>query len=174
MSESLLRLVYVSAATAAADKHVLQSILESSTVRNKLAGITGVLCSGGGHYMQVLEGPERSVLELYARIGADPRHQDSTLLSISLVSLRMFGAWSLGHIEGRSGWTEAHNVLMAERQDESSSHRIGVMLQRFVAALRADRPTSLGAAAVQKKHESPSEPTGQNDGPRPTHHEEQR
>lgn len=153
MSESLLRLVYVSTATAAADKGVLQSILDSSIARNKSSGVTGVLCSGGGHYMQVLEGPERNVLRLYSRIDADPRHRDSTLLSISLVSQRMFEAWSMGHLEGQPVWSDAHTVLMAERQDESSNRRIGVILQRFVAELRADRPT---------------------DGPAPRHFEEQK
>jgi hypothetical protein len=154
MSESLLRLVYVSTATTVVDADVLQSILESSSARNESSGVTGVLCSGGEHYMQVLEGPERIVLPLYARIAADPRHRDSTLLSISLVAKRMFGAWSMGHIEGQSSWSEAHTVLMAERQDENSHHRIAVILQRFVAALTAGQPRAGAASSAQKKQES--------------------
>lgn len=80
----------------------------------------------------------------------------------------------MGHIVGRPVWSEAHTVLMAERQDESSNRRIGVILQRFVAELRADKPRSTAATAAQRKHESPSEPTGPNDGPAPPHFEEQK
>lgn len=146
MSESLLRLMYVSTASGDVDRDVLQMILDRSSARNRQNGVTGVLCAGRDHYMQVLEGPERTVVELYSRIAADPRHRDPKLLSISLVQKRMFGEWSMGHIDGRSGWSDAHTALLKERQDEDSNHRIAGVLQRFVAALRADRPMSAAAS----------------------------
>ncbi len=147
MSDSLLRLVYVSTATSTIDEEAVQTILAKSSARNPSAGITGLLCAGSGHYMQVLEGNACSVMSLYLRIMADPRHRDPTLLSISLVSERLFGQWSMAHIEGSADSAVLQEVLLVEQSANVGSDRAATILRRFVAALK-DRSVPAAVAAV--------------------------
>ena len=63
----MIRLLYLSQANpSSADD--LESILRTARQNNPPLSITGVLVHGGGWYMQLIEGPERSVLKLYAKI----------------------------------------------------------------------------------------------------------
>lgn len=148
MSEGLLRLVYVSTAKPAVDEGELQAILVKSSARNPSDGITGLLCAGSGHYMQVLEGPACSVMGLYLRIMADPRHCDLTLLSISLVAERLFGQWAMAHIEGSVRSSVLQEVLLAGTDTDSRSDRAATILRRFVAALKDGSVPAVNAAVT--------------------------
>lgn len=147
MADSLLRLVYVSTATSRIDEEVVHTILAKSSARNPGAGITGLLCAGSGHYMQVLEGTACSVMSLYLRIMADPSHRDPTLLSISLVAERLFGQWAMAHIEGSAHSAVLQEVLLVEQSANVGGDRAATILRRFVAALK-DRSVPAAVAAV--------------------------
>ena len=139
MSSSLLRLVYVSRAATAVDTQVLNAILSVSQERNETLGVTGVLCSGRGHFVQVLEGPESDVLNVYASILKDARHRDAALLSISLVSSRAFPTWSMGHIEGERLGPDLLERLIGQvsiERDTSASVRV---LQAAITGMRKAR-----------------------------------
>lgn len=148
MSEALLRLVYVSTAKPAVDEGEVQAILAKSSARNSSAGITGLLCAGGGHYLQVLEGPACSVMGLYLRIMADPRHCDLTLLSISLVAERLFGQWAMAHIEGSVRSSVLQEVLLVGANADARSDRAATILRRFVAALKDGSAPAANAAVT--------------------------
>jgi len=60
--------------------------------------ITGVLCSGEGIFLQVLEGERSAVNKLYVDICKDQRHTDIELLHFEEVTQRAFYAWSMDHI----------------------------------------------------------------------------
>jgi hypothetical protein len=77
-------------------EHELKPILESSVKHNQLNGITGMLLYFQGGFMQVLEGRDQEVMETYARICADTRHQRTSILSIRILKHRIFGQWSMG------------------------------------------------------------------------------
>lgn len=138
--EGLLRLVYVSISESVIERSTLESILARSTTHNVLVGITGLLCAGRHHYMQVLEGPESRVLELYLRIVADPRHSRPTLLSIELVSQRMFDGWSMGHVRVADATNDVYVTLLAQRHTQESRQRVTELLQRFVREWRGGTP----------------------------------
>jgi len=57
--------------------------------------VTGLLCFGGGYFMQVLEGGHTAVNETFLRIIGDRRHQEVRLVDFSLVRTRTFGDWSM-------------------------------------------------------------------------------
>lgn len=100
------QLIYASrAALPALD---LAAILAVSRPRNEAAGITGYLLAGPHWFVQVLEGEEAAVAETYARIGADPRHGDVTLIGTRTVRRRSFPRWSMG---GRSIGPDAGPAL---------------------------------------------------------------
>jgi len=71
------------------------SILEKSSVYNKVQNITGVLCQGSGLWMQALEGERHQVNVLYSRIMASRHHHNIELLSMEEITHRQFGQWSM-------------------------------------------------------------------------------
>lgn len=92
----LVRLLYASRAAAPADHAAVSAILQQSRRHNPPAGITGVLCHSERLFLQVLEGGREQVNQLYARIMADPRHSDVTLLHYAEISERRYAGWTMG------------------------------------------------------------------------------
>lgn len=89
-------IVYVSAASTEMSDAQLVRILETSRALNQASGITGMLLHMGGSFMQLLEGPEDSLAETYARIRADPRHHGIQTLREGDLAARSFSDWSMG------------------------------------------------------------------------------
>ncbi|TAG78309.1 MAG: BLUF domain-containing protein [Burkholderiales bacterium] len=94
----LVRLVYTSRATEALTPAVLESVLGSSRKNNPPAGITGVLCTNGVVFLQMLEGGRKEVNETYMRIARDPRHYDVQILHFEEITERKFATWSMGKV----------------------------------------------------------------------------
>ncbi|MDO9025783.1 BLUF domain-containing protein [Zwartia sp.] len=94
----LVRLLYVSRALDPKATEVTESILDSARQHNMSNGITGILCYGGGIYLQAIEGGRRQVNELYGHIVRDPRHKDVVLLHYSEITERRFGGWTMGQV----------------------------------------------------------------------------
>jgi hypothetical protein len=91
----LVRLLYVSQPVGPITTTVTTSILEKSSIYNKVENITGVLCQGSGLWMQVLEGERHQVNVLYSRIMASRHHHHVELLSMEEIAHRQFGQWSM-------------------------------------------------------------------------------
>lgn len=94
----LVRLLYVSRAQSPEVVNTTQSILDSARKYNIANGITGILCFGGGLYLQAVEGGRTQVNELYGHIVRDPRHRDVVLLDYQEISERRFGGWTMGQV----------------------------------------------------------------------------
>ncbi|GAA6140191.1 BLUF domain-containing protein [Hydrogenophaga sp. 5NK40-0174] len=94
----LVRLLYVSRAAEAHSSNAIDGILEVSRAHNLHNGITGVLCYGGGIFLQAIEGGRSAVNNLYNHIAADERHQDVVLLHYEEISERRFGGWTMGQV----------------------------------------------------------------------------
>jgi hypothetical protein len=94
----LVRMIYVSRAVNPTSGNPTDSILASSREHNLSSGITGILCYGGGIYLQALEGGRNQVNALYTHIVKDPRHKDVVILAYEEISERRFGGWTMGHV----------------------------------------------------------------------------
>jgi hypothetical protein len=94
----LVRLLYVSRALDPNVNEETDSILDSSRQHNIANGITGILCYGGGIYLQAIEGGRKQVNELYAHIISDTRHKDVVLLHYEEITQRRFGGWTMGKV----------------------------------------------------------------------------
>ncbi|PHY07500.1 MAG: blue light sensor protein [Alcaligenaceae bacterium] len=94
----LVRLLYVSRALSPEAANATESILDSARKYNSTNGITGILCFGGGLYLQAVEGGRVQVNELYSHIVRDPRHRDVVLLDYQEISERRFGGWTMGQV----------------------------------------------------------------------------
>jgi hypothetical protein len=94
----LVRLLYVSRSVHPETPEQTESILASAREHNLNNGITGVLCYGGGIYLQALEGGRNQVNALYTQIVKDPRHKDVVVLAYEEISERRFGGWTMGQV----------------------------------------------------------------------------
>ena len=93
----LVRLLYASRAVDTSPA-AIEAILTQSRQHNPGCGITGVLCYGGGIFLQAIEGGRSTVSELYGHIQRDVRHKDVELLAFEEITERRFGGWTMGHV----------------------------------------------------------------------------
>jgi hypothetical protein len=93
----LVRLLYCSRAVDTSPE-AIEAILAQSRQHNPVSGITGILCYGGGVFLQAIEGGRMQVSELFGHIMKDPRHKDVALLHYEEISERRFGGWSMGQV----------------------------------------------------------------------------
>jgi hypothetical protein len=93
----LVRLLYASRAVdSGAD--AIEAILTQARQYNPTCGITGILCYGGGIFLQAIEGGRMPVSDLYGHIQRDVRHKDVVLLHYEEISERRFGGWTMGQV----------------------------------------------------------------------------
>jgi hypothetical protein len=93
----LVRLLYASRALDTSPD-AIESILHQSRDHNPSTGVTGVLCYGGGIFLQALEGGRMAISELYGHIQRDPRHKDVVLLQYEEIAERRFSGWTMGEV----------------------------------------------------------------------------
>lgn len=93
----LVRLLYASRAVNP-DANAIEDILTKSRQYNPTCGITGILCYGGGIFLQAIEGGRMPVSELFKHIQNDTRHKDVVLLHYEEISERRFGGWTMGQV----------------------------------------------------------------------------
>jgi hypothetical protein len=95
-------IVYVSQAAKAFSTENLAALLEHSRDWNSADDITGLLIYRynddfrRGNFLQVLEGPEDAVADVWSRISSDPRHHTIIVLEEGESDARAFGDWSMG------------------------------------------------------------------------------
>lgn len=89
-------LIYVSSASGLMAENELTELLHKCRENNAARGITGLLLYKSGNIMQMLEGDEATVNELYQIICNDPRHKNVITIQFGETRERMFGDWSMG------------------------------------------------------------------------------
>lgn len=85
---------------------------------NRKLGITGLLLYDGNQFVQLIEGPEESVREVYSKIETDPRHQSVEKLFERKVTKRHFGSWHMGYRSTNKD--ELQRVLEADPKQPAS------------------------------------------------------
>lgn len=89
-------IVYQSTAVGQPSTADLKWLLQQSRTNNLALGITGLLLYGNGNFLQVLEGEEAAVRQVYAKIVVDQRHMHVLKLSDGVIERRIFGDWTMG------------------------------------------------------------------------------
>jgi hypothetical protein len=94
----MIELVYVSQAKYLFQESELKKILDISRKNNIAHGVTGMLLyDDGGTFIQVLEGEQKKIDELYAVIAQDTRHTGIGQLSYTEITERNFPDWKMGY-----------------------------------------------------------------------------
>ena len=96
-STPLYSLLYRIQASRAVHEVTLTSLLRKARLYNEQAQLTGLLLFAKGHFLQLLEGPEPALSDLYARINDDPRHYDVRTLAYGPIEQRAFPHWPMAY-----------------------------------------------------------------------------
>jgi len=93
----MYQLVYSSKVTTSLSQSSIDNILEKARQNNQKSAITGFLLFDGAAFLQLLEGEERAVLDLFERISLDERHNKVEALIQDTTSTRLFSNWSMAY-----------------------------------------------------------------------------
>lgn len=136
LGTNIYQILYRSKAAYCPSEAQLQELLMLARLHNSGQQITGLLLYSAGLFVQVMEGPEEAVRELYARIQRDPRHTRVETVSEGLLPRRQFAEWSMdfGLAEGPEvervlGAIEAQRPLPAL---SIVNARLQTLLQAFI------------------------------------------
>ena len=105
------QLIYRSTAARRFGVQALVQLLVEARKANAAQGITGALVYEAGTFLQVIEGDNRAVEGLMARIVRDPRHSDIEVLADGPIEARRFTAWRMALVEFErvtAGWRGDH------------------------------------------------------------------
>ena len=109
----MIHLIYVSTVVGEMSDEDLLFLLEQSRMRNQKQHITGMLLYLHGTFIQVLEGAEKDVNEIYAAIVKDDRNTGNIVIKNAEINERAFPDWTMGfkHLSKNSivnvaGYTE--------------------------------------------------------------------
>jgi hypothetical protein len=141
-------LVYVSSATRPFSGKDLRVLLETCRKNNAELGVTGMLLYKDGNIMQVIEGVEGAMRELYEKIAADPRHGGEITLQQGFAEGRQFPHWSMGFRDLDS--PEAHADPAYNEFLNAPPHRPRVLRQAIPSPEAPDH--------VQEDHVSKERP----------------
>jgi hypothetical protein len=118
----LISLTYVSHAREQFTAASLEELLRRSRDANQQNQITGFLIYRHRTFIQILEGKDAIVRDLYARIESDPRHTDIRVVLEEPIPSRRFEGWSMGHepiVPGAPGTTRVENAIDSLESQES-------------------------------------------------------
>jgi hypothetical protein len=99
---SLHQIVYLSERSKTMADAELKAIIDSASITNFQKGISGLLLSAGGHFMQLLEGELLTIRPLFDKISRDPRHSNVSRLLERPAEARLFPGWGMKLTDSRS------------------------------------------------------------------------
>jgi len=143
------QLLYVSHCTRELAAGELNDILVAARANNALLGITGLLLHINGGFLQMLEGEERAVRELYTRIAMDRRHTDPRIMLDREIPVRVFADWSMGFERPNLDDPETAGMFgvvrsaVHDKLSPGTGRIVAMMLQTFYRVQNSDLPLNL-------------------------------
>ena len=107
--QPLAHCIYSSIATLQFHDDDVTELLKQARSANAEPDITGMLLYVNRGFFQVLEGHPLRIESVFAKIGADPRHDHVTQIIYEPIARRTFGQWTMGYpnLENR----ELHAII---------------------------------------------------------------
>lgn len=98
-ANDFIRITYASRATfnpfSSQTSHEIQQILQAARRHNPQVGVVGALYYGNRCFFQCLEGRQRDVERLLAKLMNDPRHQDVKVIDQTSIERPIFQQWEM-------------------------------------------------------------------------------
>jgi Sensors of blue-light using FAD len=142
------QLLYVSHTDQDLPLAALDHILTASRANNAMLGITGLLLHIEGGFLQMLEGEERSVREVYARVAADRRHHNLRML-LDREHPQAFPGWDMAFERPSPDEPETAGMYGVAREailghlSPTAGKVVALMLQTFYRVQQSDAPVHL-------------------------------
>lgn len=137
MPDPLFRLIYLSHATRNFSEKKLEELLKASRQRNDMFQVSGLLLYLRDHFLQVLEGPRKDVLQLFENISEDPRHDQVEIMIQGEVPHRLFSEWSMAfseldsaELESLAGFKFLSNLYLHKRNQRE--REVTDLIQSFI------------------------------------------
>ncbi|MBF0266397.1 MAG: BLUF domain-containing protein [Gammaproteobacteria bacterium] len=93
---TIKRIIYTSDASPSFNEKYLPQLVESCQKQNTELGVSGILLYGTGKFLQVLEGDETEIDNIFIRILKDERHQNIIVIEENTIKKKDFENWSMG------------------------------------------------------------------------------
>ena len=116
-AQPLVAKTYLSQSKLDWTDEAIDELLERSKRNNATRKITGAMIYANGYFMQLIEGPQIAVDELYSAIEADPRHEVLSLLHNQEIKDRHFSDWAMEHRDSDDLGGRALMTVHAAKQD---------------------------------------------------------
>lgn len=91
----MYELLYMSMSPDGFFEPELKELLQQARLKNNALGVTGMLVYCGWEFIQILEGEEDVVKDLYQTIFNDPRHRSVEVFYQGAIQQRAFTGWSM-------------------------------------------------------------------------------
>ena len=116
-AQPLVAKTYLSQSKLDWTDEAIDELLERSKRNNATRKITGAMIYANGYFMQLIEGPQIAVDELYSAIEADPRHEVLSLLHNQEIKDRHFSDWAMEYRDSDDLGERALMTFHAAKQD---------------------------------------------------------
>ncbi len=126
------RMAYVSRPLPELAVTEIPRIVTVARANNARDGLTGVLVYTGADFAQLIEGPEPAVAALWARVAADHRHRDISILLDETNHRPWFPDWRMGYLVNADLARQIGVWRELRRRIEDGSERME--LRRLLAA----------------------------------------
>jgi hypothetical protein len=133
-------MIYMSSAVRLLDEFELLEILTQSRANNTKRNVTGILLYGEGSFVQVLEGDENTLNDLFKTIEKDERHRSIIQIASGELEERNFPDWSMGFstVNGSfltefDGFVHARNMAFMQNH---RNHPALIVLKTFASTNR--------------------------------------
>jgi hypothetical protein len=132
----MIEMVYTSAARRMLDPQELEQLLAVARRNNDRLGVSGILLYDYGSFIQVLEGDEPVVRELFAHISRDQRHHRVKVHDERAIRTRSFSEWTMGFVSITSQVKkelsqQRHSLSSNGSMDDEGSASVLHMLNAF-------------------------------------------
>jgi hypothetical protein len=95
LSLKMYYIIYSSYTSLGFNDEELRALLVKAREKNKKIGVTGMMLFFDGKFIQLIEGDEKTVKQLYETIFNDPRHDRNIILKQGTTENRFFFEWSM-------------------------------------------------------------------------------
>lgn len=134
----LTTLIYGSTASYEMKQDDLKEILEASRRNNEKTNITGMLLYKNNNFLQVLEGEEKALNELYEKIKQDKRHHSVYTIMKRQIKKREFEQWEMGFADldealpvDLPGYSDFLLNPLSEDMTKNRASRVYIFLKNF-------------------------------------------
>jgi hypothetical protein len=130
-------IIYSSQAKGDMTLTTLVVLLMQARFLNERHHVTGALVYGDSQFMQIMEGEESVVKDLYERVARDPRHHNVRKLADKTIETRSFAQWSMAFGEVPASLFLALSSIAAYHTPEQLLHQLSANTESDTQLLNA-------------------------------------